>query len=131
MPTPVRKPLPKAAFERVIGTYSADIGATLSYSGVRPTVLADADINPRSRDRNRHVGYTFTHPDANTLVFGDAYFDRKDAAYNEDFFVIDLLSPHWIWCYYGRSWEQMKPAYRGTHRGDKSYLDQLVAPTLA
>lgn len=83
---------------------------------------------PRDATRNTFLGITLTIPEPDAYVVGVAWEDSKDGRHDEDVYVVDPATAT-VKPYYQGRWELVDARYRGTHHGDKSYLNPASPST--
>jgi hypothetical protein len=122
---PSRKRLPGHVVDVLDSYRGLAVGATNPVSSEFPTFFdsfSPRPIRPREARYYEYLGYTVTRPDHSSVVFGLSYKERNGGKYKEDLFVVNLDRGELLQHARG-AFEEVDPRYKGTHHGDKSYLD--------
>lgn len=101
--------------------YSLVSGATLALPNHFPQTFNSIGIRTRNLNNNELLGITITRPNNNELVFGPAYFDKKESKDNEDIYVLYKFESK-ITYYPKGAFEALNSLYKDTHKGRKDYL---------
>jgi hypothetical protein len=105
--------------------YRATPIATMAHPGHLHDVEAvHGEIGMRLRDLVRGDFMWWTHSTApnGEVAVGASFLDRRDAAHDEDNFLLDSTTGQ-LESLYGTDLERRHRAYRGTHHGDKAHLN--------
>jgi hypothetical protein len=86
------------------------------------TVRGEIGIKLRDLVRNDFMGRSHSTATDGEGVLGASYLDRRDGRCDEDYFLLDPTSGQ-LESLYGTDLERRYRDYRGTHHGEKSYLN--------